>query len=278
MTIDPVTHRNGEEVRSSPPADLTIVIPCFNEAANVEQLAEGLSPVLARLRQDRTVEVVFVDDGSSDRTGDLLERRFGADPTVRVVRHERNRGLGAALRTGFQQATGAVVVTTDSDATYPFALILPLLDRLEPGVDVVTSSCYHPRGGIDNVPAYRVFLSRSASLLYRVLLDRRVHTYTALFRAYRREVLTTVSFTSDDFLSVTELLANAMLAGFVVRELPCTLRARRYGASKAKIARIIRSHLRFQWSLLRRRGQAAFRPVRAKVGPAPRWGSTSPPR
>jgi dolichol-phosphate mannosyltransferase len=82
------------------------------------------------------------------------------------------------------------------------------------------------------------------------LLDRRVHTYTCLFRAYRRDVIDHVSFQSDGFLGVTEILANALVAGYTVRELPCTLRARRYGQSKARVARIILSHLRFQARLV----------------------------
>jgi dolichol-phosphate mannosyltransferase len=233
--------------------DLSLVIPCFNEASNGDVLATELWPVVDRLRGDRSLEVIFVDDGSTDGTGDLLERRFGADPDVRVVRHRQNRGLGAALRTGFAQARGDVIVTTDSDATYPFTLILPLLALLGPGVDLVTASCYHPDGGVDQVPGYRIFFSRSASLLYRVLLDRRVHTYTCLFRAYRRSVIERAGCDSDGFLAVTELMANALLQGYVVRELPCVLRVRRYGQSKARLVRIIGAHLRFQAQLLRQR-------------------------
>jgi dolichol-phosphate mannosyltransferase len=239
--------------------DLSIVIPCFNEADNMDVLSRELGPVVEQLRRDRTVELVFVDDGSTDGTGDLLEGLFAGDPSVKVLRHARNRGLGAALRTGFGQASGEIVVSTDSDATYPFPLILQMLDLLEPGVDIVTASCYHPQGGVDNVPGYRVFLSKSASLMYRVILDWRIHTYTCMFRAYRRQVVERIGFESDGFLSVTELLAKAMADGYVVRELPCTLRARRYGASKAKVARIIRSHLRFQWQLLRAYGLGASR-------------------
>jgi dolichol-phosphate mannosyltransferase len=233
--------------------DLSIVIPCFNEALNVDPLGESLVPLLKSLRRERSVELIFVDDGSRDGTGDLLEGCFRGDPDVRVLRHEHNRGLGAALRTGFGEVRGDVVVTTDSDSTYPYALIPPLLARLTPGTDVVTGSCYHPQGGVDNVPAYRVLLSRSASLLYRVLISPDVYTYTCMFRAYRRRVIETVPFDDDGYLAVTELLANAMLMGYGVAELPCVLRVRRYGVSKARVGRIIRSHLRFQWQLLRRR-------------------------
>ena len=248
--------------------DLTIVIPCYDEVENVELLASELTPVVESLRRGRSVEIVLVDDGSTDGTGDLLMTRFAAVPDAQVVRHPRNLGLGAALRTGFRHARGEVVVTTDSDASYPFLLILPLLDHLRPGVDVVTASCYHPDGGVENVPRHRVILSKMASLMYRVLVDRRIYTYTCMFRAYRREVLESVAFRSDGFLSVTELLANALLAGYVVREMPCRLRARRHGVSKAKIARTIAAHLRFQWQLLSARGRRVLRQRPASAHPS----------
>ncbi|MCC6177934.1 MAG: glycosyltransferase family 2 protein [Chloroflexi bacterium] len=243
--------------------DVSIVIPCRDEAENVPLLKRELHPVVAELRRTLEVEIVLVDDGSTDGTGDLLESAFLDDTQVRVVRHERGMGPGAAIRTGFAHSTGAIAVTTDCDASYPFALIPNLIGLMSHGVDIVTASCYHPLGGVENVPAYRIFLSRAASHIYQTLLDRRIHTYTCLFRAYRREVIECVEFQADGFLGVTELLANAILAGFTVRELPCVLRARRYGASKARVARIIASHLMFQWGLLSdgrlRRGRSVRR-------------------
>lgn len=238
--------------------DISLVIPCRDEADNIPILQNELMPVVAELRRERSVELVFIDDGSLDGTGDRLEEAFAEDPNARVVRHPSGLGLGAGVRTGFQHSTGSIVVTTDCDASYPFSLIPSLLDLMEPGVDIVTASCYHPAGGVENVPSYRIFLSKSASFMYRVLLNWRIHTYTCLFRAYRREVVEQAAFESNDFLGVTEVLANAILDGRVVRELPCVLRARRYGTSKARVARIIRSHLKFQWAILtRRRGRAA---------------------
>jgi dolichol-phosphate mannosyltransferase len=240
--------------------DLTIIIPCFNESDSIPVLHDELTPVVAALRRDRSVEVLFVDDGSTDGTGGLLATAFRDDSDVRVIRHDRNRGLGAALRTGYGHARGRVVVTADSDATYPFQLIPALLDRLQTGADIVTGSCYHRDGGIENVPAYRILLSRSASTIYRLIVDRRVHTYTCMFRAYRRQVLESVELRSDGFLGVTELLVNAMLMGYSVAELPCTLRMRRYGVSKAKLVRTTRTHLTFQGQVALSRVFHLFRP------------------
>lgn len=232
---------------------ISIVVPCYNESEGIAAMQERMALALSQLSDRGRVQLVLVDDGSNDGTGDLLDEAFGDWPGVVIVRHSRNRGLGAALRTGFAHVTGAIVVTCDSDGTYPFSEIPNLLDRLVPGVDIVTASPYHPGGGIDNVPAYRVTISKGASFLYRLLVDGRIHTYTALFRACRREVIERVPTSADGFLMVTELLVEALLAGYRVVEYPTTLRVRQYGQSKAKVLRITRTHLHYMAGLLRRR-------------------------
>jgi dolichol-phosphate mannosyltransferase len=233
--------------------DISIVIPCCNEEDSVPQLAAKLFPVVERLRRERSVEVVFIDDGSTDATYQALREISSAQPDMRIVQHAVNKGLGAALHTGFANAAGEVIVTSDSDGTYGFDEIPALVSYLRPGIDIVTASPYHRQGGIENVPAYRIFLSRGSSLIYQIIVDRHIATYTALFRAYRREVVRRVPFHSPGFLAGTELMVNAMLMGYRVAEYPTVLHARQAGASKAKIIRIIRAHLRFQWSVLLRR-------------------------
>ncbi len=244
---------------------LSIVIPCYNEADNVGKLSTEFVPVAQRLvgfvlpggELVSRVEVVFVDDGSKDGTHAALTAAFAnatvAGVTFRFEQHAVNRGLGAALRTGLGAAAGEVIVTTDSDGTYRFETIPDLLACLKPGVSIVTGSPYAPGGEIENVSGYRIFLSKGSSLLYRVLVDRHIHTYTALFRAYRREVIDRIPFESDGFLAGTELMVNAMLAGYKVAEYPTTLYSRAFGASKAKIMRTIRAHLGFQGNVLLRR-------------------------
>jgi dolichol-phosphate mannosyltransferase len=247
------------------PVDFSFVIPCHNEEAGLAQLGQQLGPVLGLLSATARVELVLVDDGSSDGTWERM-RELAAGPLlqgvrVRLERHEINRGLGAALRTGFAAASGHVVVTTDSDATYRFSEIPALLARLVPGVDVVTASPYHPDGGVDGVPGYRLVLSRGSSLIYRLLVGGHLHTYTALFRAYRQDVIRSVNFEADGFLAVAEVLVNAMLSGYRVAEYPTVLHSRIAGASKAKLARTIVAHLRFQFAVLRQRLSLGSRKV-----------------
>jgi len=235
--------------------DLSIVIPCFNEAANVCRLEEELLPVVRAEASVRSVEVVFVDDGSTDVTAQALVDTFGnrSEPpqlAFVVERHRTNRGLGAALRSGFAAAQGQVVVTTDSDGTYEFSQIPALLACLGPDVDVVTASPHHPAGRVDGVTAKRVLLSRGASAIYRLLVDRQLHTYTALFRAFRRRVIEEVVLESDGYLAVTELLVKARLMGFRIAEHPAVLRTRVAGESKLQTARVALAHLGFQRRVL----------------------------
>lgn len=233
---------------------LSIVIPCYNEADNIPKLTTEFLPVARKLAAQTPVEVIFVDDGSRDETWTALNAVFGnfSEPnlTFRIEKHAVNQGLGAAVRTGLAASQGDVVVTTDSDGTYIFENIPQLLARLTPDVDIVTASPYHPQGGVENVPAYRLFFSQGSSMLYRILVDGRVHTYTALFRAYRRSVITHITFQSNGFLCNTELMVKAMLAGFKVAEFPAVLRSRQFGQSKAKIIRTIKEHLKFQWRIV----------------------------
>jgi len=236
--------------------NLTIVVPCCNEVDNVSKLDAELMPVAAELARKHGVEIIFVDDGSTDGTLAALREAFGDDRapagvTVRFEQHPVNRGLGAAMRTGFAAARGDIVVSTDADGTYRFDTIPTMLTYFTPEVAIVTASPYHPLGRVENVSAHRLVLSQGASFLYRLLVRWDIHTWTCLFRAYRRDVLQNITFEADGYLAGTELMVKAMLAGYRVAEFPTVLFSRVAGASKAKLIRTIWAHLKFQAQVLR---------------------------
>jgi dolichol-phosphate mannosyltransferase len=230
---------------------ISLVIPAYNEAEGVNETTEKLNKILPRLRSQHDVEVIFVNDGSKDNTAELLKTAFANDPGVKVVSHEVNRGLGAAIRTGFSHTTGDIIVTTDFDGTYHFSTIPQIIAHmLVYDVDIVTASPYHPRGAVEGVPPYRLLFSYGASLLYRLLVNWNVHTWTALFRAYKREVIKNVGFESEGFLAGTELLIKAIQAGYTVSEFPTTLHVRTFGQSSLKIYRVTKAHMKYQLQLL----------------------------
>jgi dolichol-phosphate mannosyltransferase len=250
---------------------LSIIVPCYNEVENVAKLHTELLPIVEDLvlhgwknapEKIHSTELVFVDDGSQDGTLSKLKEYFGSSTesgvTFKYIKHEKNKGLGAAVRTGFANADGDILVTVDSDGTYKFSEIPNLLSFLTPKIDIVTASPYHPEGDVIGVPKYRLLLSRGSSLIYRVLVNWHIHTYTCLFRAYRSEVVKRIRFNSDGFLGGTEMLVNAFLNGYHVAEFPAVLHKRMYGVSKAKIAQTIVSHLNFQGWILLNRIQSIF--------------------
>jgi dolichol-phosphate mannosyltransferase len=249
---------------------LSIVMPACNEEEALRLLPSRLFPVIEALRATYELELVFVDDGSRDATWAELNRLRDDNPPCAVVlaRHETNRGLGAALRTGGEHASGKIVVWLDADGTYPFTMIESLVAAIERGADVATASPYHHDGGVEGVPATRLIFSRGASTLYRILVDRHVHTWTAMVRAWRADVLASAVSDEDGFLFVAMTLVEARRRGARIVETPAILARRQVGVSKAKVARITRAHLRYMLHLahLRATGRFWIRRQPASIG------------
>ncbi|MHC4712267.1 MAG: glycosyltransferase [Planctomycetota bacterium] len=165
---------------------------------------------------------------------------------VRVVGYERNRGRGAALRAGFEAASGRVVATVDFDLSYTPDHILRMYEILHdrPEADVVLASAYMPGGAVEGVPAGRLFASRLGNLILRFAFHG-LYTTTCIVRAYRREVLDTLALESERKEIHLEILSKALALGFNVVEMPATLRGRAKGRSKFRLGGTIISHLAF---------------------------------
>ncbi len=227
---------------------VSIIIPCFNESEGIESLKKKLLPVLAKLRLVRSVELICVDDGSTDDTYLKLQQSFGQQ--AQIVSHQTNLGLSAAIQTGLAYSKGKIICTIDSDCTYHPQELVPVLNLMDGNVDIVTASPYHPQGKVRNIPGWRLFLSKGLSQIYGLVLPQKLYTYTSMFRAYRREVLEKVPTTYPGFLGLAEILAEAMLLGYKVVEYPTQLSNRVYGQSKLRVVRVIRGHLKYIYRLI----------------------------
>ena len=239
------TALQSEETAGGPPVPVTIVVPCFNEEQSLEYLSNTLRSVAVWLRKkNHEIFFLFVDDGSRDGTWELLHRLFGTRRNCELVRHDRNRGVAAAILTGIRAARTEIVCSIDCDCTYDPHGLVEMIAKLTEGVDLVTASPYHPGGQVLNVPAWRLSLSRGASFLYRRVLRQKLHTYTSCFRVYRRRAVADLPVRESGFLGVAEILARLDLQGSVVVEHPATLEVRLLGASKMKVLRSVAGHLR----------------------------------
>lgn len=223
---------------------VAIVVPCFNEERSLEYLANTLRSVAVWLRRSYDVSYVLVDDGSRDGTWELMNRLFGSRPNCALLRHERNRGVAAAILTGLRAARTEIVCSIDCDCTYDPHVLVEMIPKLTEGVDLVTASPYHPSGQVLNVPGWRLALSRGASFLYRRVLRQKLHTYTSCCRVYRRRAVADLSLREEGFLGIAEILARLDLQGSALVEHPATLEVRLLGTSKMKVLRSVAGHLR----------------------------------
>jgi glycosyltransferase involved in cell wall biosynthesis len=222
---DPISPSAAEKAMT----DVSVVVPVFNEEQSVETLCRQLHESLSRL--GRSYEIVLVDDGSTDGTWEKL-RRVGI-PHLRLIQLRRNFGQTAALSAGFDQARGEIIVTLDADLQNDPADIPRLLERMTPGVDVVSG---WRRDRKDP------FLSRRLpSMLANALISRitgvRLHDYGCTLKAYRRDILKNVQLYGELHRFVPAL---ASWAGGRVDEVTVSHHSRRFGKSKYGISRTFR--------------------------------------
>lgn len=213
--------------------DISVVIPVYNESEALAELHSELTRVLERLAQSS--EIIFVDDGSSDGSGPILDDLAQDDPRVQVVHFRRNYGQTAALMAGFQHSTGVVIIPMDADGQNDPADIPRLLDRLAEGFDVVSGWRMAREDKLSRrLPS--VVANRLISSLLRVPL----HDYGCTLKAYRREAIADVRLYGEmhRFIPIYASWEGARLT-----ELPVSHRARRQGKSKYGFGRIARVSL-----------------------------------
>ena len=221
---------------------ISIIVPCFNEEAGIAYLARSLRELKEQLNNTYDVRFILVDDGSKDQTWATLNRHFPDRTEALLLRHAQNRGVSAAILTGLEHAR-EVACSIDCDCSYDPNELKPMLALLGDGVDLVTASPYHPSGSVRNVPQWRLFLSSCACSLYRFATGRKLYTFTACMRVYRRSSALSVKVKNPGFLGVAELLSRLALDGKQIAEHPATLEVRIFGQSKMKVARNIFDHL-----------------------------------
>lgn len=241
----------------------TIVVPCFNESQSLGYLRNTLESVSRTYRDTIDFSFVFVDDCSTDETWATLHQLFGDNPACTLVQHQVNQGIAGTIRTGIEHAHTDVVCSIDCDCTYDPHELGRMIPLLAEDVQLVTASPYHPDGKVRNVPGWRLFLSKSLSRLYRIVLHQQLFTYTSCFRVYRKSTAVAVDVQRPGFLGIAELLARVDLDGGRVIEYPTTLESRVLGRSKMKVVRTVLGHVGLLTDILRLRVLGRAAPAKA---------------
>lgn len=194
---------------------LTVAIPCYNEDKILEASYRRLKDTCDA--QGISYEIIFGNDGSKDRTLEMIEGIAATDPQVRVTSHFPNRGAGFTYREMWQAARGEIIVHMDTDLAMPPEVSLPtLLAALEDGADIAVGSRYV--GIKAEYPLKRVIFSRGYTMLTRLLFNLDVvDTQTGSIGFYRR-ILPELDPQSDGFEILVEFIAQANEAGFSIAE------------------------------------------------------------
>ena len=207
------------------PPGLSVFFPAYNDAGTIASLVIQAVQVAARLTPD--FEVIVVNDGSADRTREIVDELACTYPQVRAVHHPRNRGYGGALRTGFATATKDLIAYTDGDGQYDPAELEVLWHRLTADADMVTG---YKISRSD--PLHRIVIGRVYHHTVKLLFRLRVRDVDCDFRLMRREIFDRVTLERDTGVICLEMMRKIQDAGFRVVEVPVHHYHRLHGRSQ----------------------------------------------
>jgi len=225
---------------------ISIVIPVYNEEENVPILYERLKEVLDSLPYD--YEIIFVNDGSTDRTGEILEEIAQKDKRVKVIEFARNFGQTPAMVAGMDYATGDVIITMDGDLQNDPKDIPRLLEKIEEGYDVVSGW----RKNRKDAAVSRKLPSKIANWLIGKLTGVKIHDYGCTLKAYRSDVIKRVRLYGELHRFIPALASTVTSVDRII-EIPVEHHPRIYGKSKYGISRTFKviSDLFFIWFMKR---------------------------
>ena len=210
--------------------DISVVIPAYNEEKSIKPLYNELKEVLEKL--NKTYEVIFVDDGSTDKTLEVLEDLYKKNKNVKVITFKKNFGKAAALSAGFEHAEGKVILTMDADLQDSPTEIPRFLEKIEQGYDLVVGWKY-PRKD----PLTKIMLSKIFNSLVRLLTKIKLHDSDCNFRAMKKEVLDDLHLYGGLYRYIPSI---AFWKGYKICEIKVQHRKRKFGKSKYGISRVFK--------------------------------------
>ena len=214
-------------MREPEPFLLSVVMPCYNERDTILGIVEA---VLSQPVQP--VELIIVDDGSTDGTRDLLASLEGREG-IRVFLHERNQGKGAALRTGVSRVAGSIVLIQDADLEYDPAEYSRLIDPIRSGKAAVVFGSRFMGGGPHRVVYFwHMVGNRALTLLSNMMTNINLTDMETCYKVFRRDVIDRISIEEDRFGFEPEITAKVAKLGVPIYEIGISYFGRTYSEGK----------------------------------------------
>ena len=205
---------------------LSVVMPVYNEVHTLKEV------VMAVLATERVHEFLIIDDGSTDGTRELYSEIQNMDDSIRIILQAKNQGKGKALRTGFDNATGDIVIVQDADLEYDPRDYAAILQPIEEGkAEVVYGSRF--RGGPTKTMFFlnmigNKFITLTANILYNTILT----DVETCYKAFKREVIQSIPLRSNGFDFEAEVTAKVLKRGYRIWEVPISYNGREYDEGK----------------------------------------------
>jgi Glycosyltransferases involved in cell wall biogenesis len=205
---------------------LSVIMPCYNEAATLREIIAQIDAV------DIEKEIIAVDDNSSDETFSILQEYAEQRPeTFRVVRHPRNRGKGAAVRSGLTHARGEIVIIQDADLEYDpqdyYALVKPIVDGR---IDVVYGSRF--MGRHTGMYFWNAIGNKGLTFLTNFLYNCWISDMETCYKVMRTDIMRSLNLESNDFRLEPEITAKVLRKGHRILEVPVSYLGRTYAEGK----------------------------------------------
>ncbi len=222
-----VQSKGKRSTRRNPNLTLSVIIPCYNEVTTLLDILEVVQ------EQDVVNEIVIVDDGSTDGTRDLLaDIEAEGDPQIKVIYHERNQGKGAALVTGFQQATSDVFVIQDADLEYDPRDYPKLLDPIKEGRSPVVYGSRFLGGPRKAMYFWNMIANKSLTLATNILYNSILSDMETCYKCFRREVVEGMTIHARSFDFEPEFTAKVLKQGIHIYEVPISYNGREWDEGK----------------------------------------------
>ena len=223
---------------------ISIILPCYNEEAILQISLDTIINYLDSKSSKYQWEIVLIDDGSKDKTGMIAGNYERQRSNIRVIHHPTNLNLGNALKTGFFNSKGDIMVVMDIDLSYSVEHIERMVDTLiETHSDIVIASPYMKGGKVTAVPFSRRIMSLWVNRFMRIAAQDKYNTYTGMVRAYRSSFIRTLNLKTKDYEINPEILYKAMILRARIIEIPAHLdwtEQNKYADKRTSSIRVLR--------------------------------------
>lgn len=222
---------------------LSVVIPAFNEEANIGPCLDDLLALLIDQQGIRT-EIIVVNDNSSDATEAAVQERQARWPTIRLVRRSAPGGFGRAIRAGLQFVQGDVVIIYMADRSDHPSDALKYFQVIREGYDCAYGSRFMAGAAVNNYPKLKLVMNRLVNITIQWLFWTKCNDLTNAFKAYRREVIERCGpYRACHFNITLEMSLSALISGYRIAQVPIHWEGRTWGSSKLRLHEMGRRYL-----------------------------------